>query len=162
MCHYRGAFVERMCQPVRAMTSRARAIACITTPLAVSFVLAIGALGAFGTSARATPRPLARPYQPPASLSVPLDASSPWPEMRHDPRNSGFASIDGTYRGDRPWTFSTGRGIFSTPVSGGDGTVYVGSADDMLYHVTTPSSGRPRILWTFRASVPPVAGQEVD
>lgn len=190
------------------MTSRARTIARITTPLAVSFALAIGALGALGTSARATPRPLARPYQPPASLSVPLDASSPWPEMRHDPRNSGFASIVGTYRGDRPWTFFTGRGIFSTPVIGGDGTVCIGSADtfmyainpngtlrwrietgglidaagalsafdpalgsapltfgsadDTLYHVTTPSSGQPRILWTFRASVPPVAGQQVD
>jgi large repetitive protein len=28
--------------------------------------------------------------------------------------------------------------------------------------VTTPSRGRPRILWKFRATVPPVKGQRVD
>ena len=109
------------------------------------------------------------------------------------------------YHGDRPWTFRTGRGIFSTPVIGADGTIYVGSADhyfyaitqdgrmrwrlhtggiidaaaaistrdraqpltfgsgdDHLYHVTTPRHGRPRILWRFRASKPPVGGQQVD
>jgi outer membrane protein assembly factor BamB len=37
-----------------------------------------------------------------------------------------------------------------------------GSADERLYHVTTPAHGRPRIVWTFRASVPPVSGQQVD
>jgi outer membrane protein assembly factor BamB len=128
--------------------------------------------------------------------------------MRHDLRNTGASSIVARYRGDRPWAFRTGRGIFSTPVIGGDGTVYVGSgdtyfyalradgrlrwkiktgglidaagalsafdpalrsapltfgsADRRLYHVTTPAHGRPRIVWTFRASVPPVKGQHVD
>jgi outer membrane protein assembly factor BamB len=137
-----------------------------------------------------------------------LDASSPWPEMRHDPRNTGRSPVVGRYRGDRPWMFQTGRGVFATPVIGGDGTVYVGSgdqyfyaidpagrrrwrlrtgglidaaaalsaydrrtrttpltfgsADDRLYHVTTPRMGRPRILWRFKASVRPVLGQQVD
>jgi outer membrane protein assembly factor BamB len=144
----------------------------------------------------------------PAGAIVPLDVASPWPEMRHDPRNTGRSPIVGRYRGDRPWTFKTGRGIFSTPVIGGDGTVYVGSADTyfyaigsdgklrwrvktggiidaaaalsaydrrlrsapitfgsgdaLLYHLTTPRSGDPRILWRFRATVPPVKGQRVD
>ncbi len=139
---------------------------------------------------------------------IPLDRASPWPEMRHDPRNTGLSSIVGRYRGDRPWTFRTGRGIFSTPVIGGDGTIYVGSADTYfyaiapdgklrwrlktggiidaaaalsaydrrlhsapltfgsadarLYHLTTPPRGRPRILWKFRATVPPVKAQRVD
>jgi outer membrane protein assembly factor BamB len=143
-----------------------------------------------------------------AAAAVPLDAGSPWPEMRHDARNTGESPIVAHYRGDRPWVVRTGRGIFSTPVIGTDGTVYVGSADDVfyavtpagrvrwrietgglidaagalsafdprvgsapltfgsgddrLYHVTTPRRGRPRILWTFRASVGPVAGQKVD
>jgi outer membrane protein assembly factor BamB len=142
------------------------------------------------------------------SLSFPLDASSPWPEMRHDHRNTGASEVVGRYRGDRPWAFFTGRGIFSTPVLGGDGTVYVGSgdtwfyaidpggrlrwrlktgglidaaaalsafdpalgsapltfgsADQRLYHVTTPPRGRPRILWTFRPTVLPVKGQRVS
>lgn len=143
-----------------------------------------------------------------ATLAVPLDASSPWPEMRHDRRNTGRSPIVARYRGERPWAFRTGRGIFSTPVIGGDGTVYVGSGDtyfyairrdghlrwriktggiidaaaalsaydqrvrsvpltfgsgdERLYHVTTPRTGRPRILWTFRPTVPPVKGQRVD
>ncbi len=165
--------------------------------------LIVGALLGFvsfaGSSARAaTPR----------TAGAPLDAVSPWPEMRHDSHNTGVSAIVGRYRGDRPWAFRTGRGIFATPVIGGDGTIYVGSADtffyaitpagrlrwrvktgglidaaaalsayspklrfaaltfgsgdDKLYHVTTPRSGRPRILWRFRASVPPVSGQQVD
>ena len=31
-----------------------------------------------------------------------------------------------------------------------------------LYHVTTPRAGRPRIVWRFRATVPPVPPQRVD
>lgn len=146
---------------------------------------------------------------PPAcAVTVPLDAASPWPEMRHDSRNTGATQTVAHYFGDHPWAFATGRGIFSTPVLGGDGTVYVGSgdgffyalgsdgrlrwriktgglidaagalsafdpalgsapltfgsADQKLYHVTTPAHGRPRVVWTYRASVPPVAGQRVD
>ena len=143
-----------------------------------------------------------------AAIDVPLDPSSPWPEMRHDPRNTGRNPIVARYHGDRPWAFRTGRGIFSTPVIGGDGTVYVGSADtyfyaigrggrlrwrlktggiidaaaalsrfderlgsapltfgsgdERLYHVTTPRTRRPRIVWTFRPTVPPVAAQRVS
>lgn len=128
--------------------------------------------------------------------------------MRHDPRNTGRSAIVARYDGDRPWTFRTGRGIFSTPVIGGDGTIYIGSADTYfyairpggklrwrlktggiidaaaalsaydprlrtvpltfgsgdasLYHLATPSVGVPRILWKFRATVPPVKGQRVD
>ncbi len=137
-----------------------------------------------------------------------LDTASPWPEMHHDSHNTGVSPIVGRYHGDRPWAFRTGRGIFSTPVIGGDGTIYVGSADTYFYaigaggrlrwrirtggiidaagalsafdsaigsapltfgsadaklrHVTTPRSGRPRLLWTFRPTVPPVKGQQVD
>ena len=128
--------------------------------------------------------------------------------MRHDSRNTGSSPIAARYAGDRPWAFRTGRGVFSTPVIGGDGTIYVGSADTYfyaiapngrlrwrvktgglidaagalsaydarlrsspltfgsgdakLYHVTTPRRGRPRIVWTFRADVPPVPTQRVD
>ena len=145
---------------------------------------------------------------PAATAATSLDAASPWPEMRHDPSNTGRSAIVARYRGGTPWTARTGRGIFSTPVIGGDGTVYVGSADtyfyaiapngrvrwriktggiidaagalsafdprarsapltfgsgdERLYHVTTPRRGRPRILWTFRPTLPPVKGQQVD
>ncbi len=147
-------------------------------------------------------------WTPARAASIPLDAASPWPEMRHDSRNTGASEIVAHYSGDRPWAFATGRGIFSTPVLAADGTVYVGSgdtyfyalgpdgrmrwriktgglidaagalsafdpafgsalltfgsADQKLYHVTTPAHGPPRVVWTYRASVPPVAGQRVD
>jgi outer membrane protein assembly factor BamB len=65
--------------------------------------------------------------------AVPVQPSSPWPEMRRDSRNTGASPIRARYPGTRPWSFRTGRGIFSTPVIGGDGTVYVGSADGNFY-----------------------------
>jgi outer membrane protein assembly factor BamB len=55
--------------------------------------------------------------------------------MRHDSRNTGRSPIAARYDGDRPWAFRTGRGIFSTPVIGPDGTAYVGSADTYFYAV---------------------------
>ena len=67
------------------------------------------------------------------SYDVPVLAGSPWPEMRRDSRNTAASPIRGRYRGDRPWSFRTARGIFSTPVIGDDGTVYVGSADGYFY-----------------------------
>ena len=80
------------------------------------------------------------------SPTVPLDSSSPWPEMRRDSRNTGSSPIVARYHGDRPWSFKTARGIFSTPVIGGDGTIYVGSADTYFYAIS--KSGRLR--WRLR------------
>jgi outer membrane protein assembly factor BamB len=80
------------------------------------------------------------------SHDVPLQARSPWPEMRRDSRNTAASPIRGRFRDDRPWSFATGRGIFSTPVIGGDGTVYLGSADHYFYAVRPDG----RLLWRFR------------
>jgi outer membrane protein assembly factor BamB len=78
---------------------------------------------------------------------VPVLAGSPWPEMRRDSRNTGASPVRGRYRGgDRPWSFRTGRGIFSTPVIGDDGTAYIGSADGYFYALG--ADGRP--VWRFR------------
>jgi hypothetical protein len=81
-----------------------------------------------------------------AAVSVPLDASSPWPEMRHDAANSGRSTIVAAYHGDPPWAFHTGRGIFSTPVIGGDGTVYIGSGDTYFYALDS----RGRLRWRLK------------
>ncbi len=65
---------------------------------------------------------------------VPTEAGSPWPSMRHDRRNTGASPIRARYRrGDRPWSFRTAKGVFSTPVVGADETVYVGSGDRRFY-----------------------------
>lgn len=83
---------------------------------------------------------------------VPVQASSPWPEMRRDRRNTGASPIRSIYHGDRPWGFATGRGIFSTPIVGGDGDVYVGSADSWFYAI------RPngKLSWKLKT------GYEID
>ena len=69
-----------------------------------------------------------------------------WPSMRHDARNTGRSDVQPRYRGGRPWTFRTGKGIFSTPIIGPGGTVYVGSADTRFYALDG-GTGKPR--WTF-------------
>ena len=74
-------------------------------------------------------------------------AGSPWSSMRHDRRNTGASPIVARYDGDKPWAFATGKGIFSTPVIGGDGAVYVGSADGNFYALEG-RTGKER--WRFR------------
>ncbi len=72
-----------------------------------------------------------RPY----GYELPVEAVSPWPLFRRDRRNTGYSPLRAKYQGDRPWSFRTEKGIFSTPVIGGDGTVYVGSADHNFYAI---------------------------
>jgi outer membrane protein assembly factor BamB len=66
--------------------------------------------------------------------------------MRHDQRNTGESPIEARFTGDRPWSFNTGRAVFSTPVIGADGTVYVGSADGFFYAISR--SGK--LLWRVK------------
>jgi outer membrane protein assembly factor BamB len=79
--------------------------------------------------------------------AVPTEPGAPWPSMRHDRKNTGRSPIRGRYhRGDRPWSFRTGKGVFSTPVVGADETVYVGSADTWFYAL-----GRGgRLRWRYK------------
>jgi hypothetical protein len=67
--------------------------------------------------------------------------------MRHDSKNSGSSPLRAQARaGDRPWSFVTGKGVFSTPVIGPDETVYAGSADTYFYAV-----GRNgKLRWRFK------------
>jgi outer membrane protein assembly factor BamB len=66
--------------------------------------------------------------------------------MRHDRRNTGQSSIVARYRGDHPWAFRTAKGIFSTAIIGGDGTLYVGSADTYFYAIAPNGHRR----WRFK------------
>jgi outer membrane protein assembly factor BamB len=88
-----------------------------------------------------------------AAIAATLVAAGPapaaqalWPSMRHDTRNTGATRVAAHYRGDQPWAFHTGKGIFSTPVIGADGTIYVGSADTRFFALT-PSG---RVRWQRR------------
>jgi outer membrane protein assembly factor BamB len=74
--------------------------------------------------------------QTPAQLPVQQSKTEPgayWPTMRHDLRNTGASDLPGIDPGTQPWSFQTGKGIFSTPVVAADGTAYIGSADNNLY-----------------------------
>jgi outer membrane protein assembly factor BamB len=66
--------------------------------------------------------------------------------MRHDLHNTGRATIPGVYHGDRPWSFTTGAGLFITPVVAGNGLVYFGSADHDFYALTPDG----RLCWRLQ------------
>lgn len=80
----------------------------------------------------------------------PYAAGAPWPCMRADIRNSGCSPLlhDLQPLPDTPRLrrWSTGNGIFSTPVIGADETIYVGSADKNFY-AFDPLSGSQR--WSY-------------
>jgi outer membrane protein assembly factor BamB len=65
----------------------------------------------------------------------PVQAASPWPMFRRTVRNDGRSPVvpGATDRG--PWKFHTGKGMFHAPAIGGDGTVYMGSADTFVYAI---------------------------
>ena len=80
----------------------------------------------------------------PSGFGVPLAADSPWPKFRRDAEQRGAAPFTGA-RGGPMWSFPTGKGIFSSPVVGGDGTIYVGSADRSFYALNPDGTQR----WRF-------------
>ncbi len=71
---------------------------------------------------------------------------SPWPIFRHDSRNTGRSTIQANYNGNTPWSFQTGKGIFSTPVVDADDTVYIGSADHNFYVIGVDGKEK----WRFK------------
>jgi outer membrane protein assembly factor BamB len=78
----------------------------------------------------------------PAEPGVPLAAGSPWPKFRANARQDGRSDVRPTLAGGALWSFPTGKGIFSSPVVGADGTVYVGSADRTFYALWPDGSVR--------------------
>jgi outer membrane protein assembly factor BamB len=81
----------------------------------------------------------------PFGYQTPVQPESPWPAFRRDQRNTGRSPLPAVYGGDAPWSFATGKGIFSTPVIDGDGVIYVGSADHNFYAIQP--DGREK--WRF-------------
>ena len=63
------------------------------------------------------PRPVSAPGLPsaPYGYETPVQPDAPWPLFRRDRRNTGASPLPADYRGDWPWSFRTGKGIFSTP-----------------------------------------------
>jgi outer membrane protein assembly factor BamB len=69
----------------------------------------------------------------PYGYEVPVQAAAPWPLFRRDQRNTANSPLPAIYQGDQPWSFRTGKGVFSTPVIDEHGVIYVGSADHNFY-----------------------------
>jgi outer membrane protein assembly factor BamB len=68
-----------------------------------------------------------------AGPALPLAPTSPWPKFRSDALQDGVGTVHAHTTGGAMWSYPTGKGIFSSPVVAGDGTVYVGSADKSFY-----------------------------
>ena len=69
------------------------------------------------------------------SASVPTAPGAPWPKLRGDAAQTGRGAAHASTIGGALWTFPTGKGVFSSPVVGADGTIYVGSADRTFYAI---------------------------
>ncbi len=74
------------------------------------------------------------------SYDVPLDPKSPWPKFRRNAKQTGAAEWNLTDDGADFWAYPTGKGIFSSPIVGADGTVYCGSADRFFYALNADGS----------------------
>ena len=68
-----------------------------------------------------------------ACSDAPLDPRSPWPKFRRDLRQDGRSPIHARAGTAKPWSYKTGKGIFSTAVIDGDENIYIGSADTYFY-----------------------------
>jgi len=68
-----------------------------------------------------------------ADPRLPVLPGAPWPLFRRDHRNTGVLPERMAYSGGEPWSFQTGKGVFSTPVIDQDGRIYIGSADQYFY-----------------------------
>src|SRR6185437_5629121 len=73
---------------------------------------------------------------PSYTYDVPLQSGSPWPKFRRDAAQDALSPVVPSYDGTKPWSFQTGKGIFSSPIVAADGTVYIGSADRTFYALT--------------------------
>jgi outer membrane protein assembly factor BamB len=77
-----------------------------------------------------------RPADETAAPGIPLDPQSPWPKFRANALQNGRIALKPVMDpAARPWSFQTGKGVFSSPVIDQDGTVYVGSADQKFYAI---------------------------
>lgn len=81
-----------------------------------------------------------------ARAGVPLDAASPWPKFRANALQNGRSAIRPEPGIGRPWAFATAKGIFSSPVVDGEGTVYIGSADHWFYALNADGTLRWKFL----------------
>ena len=87
-------------------------------------------------------------------------ANSPWPMIAHDPQITGRSPYSGPKTPTIKWTLDLPYGVYSGPIIGEDGTLYVGTnaylyfmGDTTNYfYAIDPDNGR--IIWTFLTGTP--------
>jgi outer membrane protein assembly factor BamB len=77
---------------------------------------------------------------------LPFQKGAPWPKFRGDAAQTGASTVHASKTGGAFWSYQTGKGVFSSPVIGADGTVYVGSADRTFYALNADGSLRWKLL----------------
>jgi outer membrane protein assembly factor BamB len=89
----------------------------------------------------------------------PTLADSPWPMIAHDPQITGRSPYIGPKTATIKWTLDLPYGIYSGPIIGEDGTLYVGtrsylgfSGDTTNYFYAISQDGE--IKWTFLTGTP--------
>ena len=89
----------------------------------------------------------------------PTLANSPWPMIKHDPQLTGRSPYAGPKTPTIKWTLDLPYGVFSGPVIGEDGTLYVGTraylyfiGDTTNYFYAINPDGT--IKWTFLTGDP--------
>jgi outer membrane protein assembly factor BamB len=74
-------------------------------------------------------------------------ANTQWPSFRHDIKNTGRSQYAGPkWKPGHQWKVPAHSLIEASPIVGPDGTIYIGSGDNVFYAIT--STGK--IKWTFR------------
>jgi outer membrane protein assembly factor BamB len=115
----------------------------------LAFLLPLPLLAAADCGDGGTPNPVKTPDggtdggTDAGAPSVPLAAGSPWPKFRANAAQDARSTVMPSLTGGALWTFQTGNGVFSSPIVGADGTVYVGSADQNFYAITAAGA----LLW---------------
>ena len=83
--------------------------------------------------------------------SLSFGDNSPWPMPHHDPQHTGLSPYVGPQAATINWTFKTGFSVYSSPVIGADGTVYMGSDDFKVYAL----NGATGVLkWSYTTGGP--------
>ncbi|MFQ6117745.1 MAG: PQQ-binding-like beta-propeller repeat protein, partial [Candidatus Bipolaricaulia bacterium] len=72
-------------------------------------------------------------------------ADTPWPTFHHDPRRTGRSLLRGPQSPEVRWVVETTGPIWSSPVIGAEGTIYVASVDGWLYALTPEGHERWRL-----------------
>ena len=77
---------------------------------------------------------------------IPLDSKSPWAKFRANELNNGRSPVVPAQNDTKPWSYKTGKGIFSSPVVDENGVCYVGSADHTFYAINLDGT----VKWSIK------------